>query len=93
MKSIKVKGNMKYLFAPMDNETRYWIAQEVAQTKYTHDATHLFQMGKQRAGKQPFTLITDGLPDYKEAFRKEFEIPHARSVQPHYMGLKMVLSS
>ena len=30
---IKVKGNMKYLFAMMDDETRFWIAQEVADTK------------------------------------------------------------
>jgi putative transposase len=29
---------MKYLFALMDDETRFWIAQEVADTKYMHDA-------------------------------------------------------
>jgi transposase-like protein len=27
---LKVRGNMKYLFAMMDDETRFWIAQEVA---------------------------------------------------------------
>lgn len=26
---LKVKGDMKYLFALMDDETRFWIAQEV----------------------------------------------------------------
>ncbi len=40
---IKVKGDMKYLFALMDDETRYWIAQEVADTKDTHDARGLFR--------------------------------------------------
>ena len=30
---IKVSGNMKYLFSMMDDETRFWIAQEVAETK------------------------------------------------------------
>ena len=30
---MKVKGNMKYLFAMMDDETRFWIAQEVAEIK------------------------------------------------------------
>ncbi len=40
---LKIKGNMKYLFAIMDDETRFWIAQEIADTKYTHDARMLFQ--------------------------------------------------
>src|SRR5208283_3768345 len=33
---LKVKGNMKYLFSMMDDETRFWIAQEVADTKDKH---------------------------------------------------------
>jgi len=35
---VKIKVDMKYLFALMDDETRYWIAQEVAESKYEHDA-------------------------------------------------------
>ena len=31
---IKISGNLKYLFAMMDDETRFWIAQEVAETKF-----------------------------------------------------------
>jgi transposase-like protein len=27
---VKVKGDMKYLFALMDDETRFWIAKEVS---------------------------------------------------------------
>ena len=40
---LKVKGNMKYLYAMMDNDTRFWIAQQVADTKYTADITPLFR--------------------------------------------------
>jgi transposase-like protein len=69
---IKVKGDMKYLFAMMDDETRFWIAQEVAETKYTHDARKLFQMSRQLIGKKPMTLITDGLPAYHDAYLKEY---------------------
>jgi transposase-like protein len=69
---IKVKGDMKYLFAMMDDETRFWIAQEVAETKYTHDARTLFQMSRQLMGKQPKTIITDGLMSYHDAYRKEY---------------------
>jgi transposase-like protein len=69
---IKIKGDMKYLFALMDDETRFWIAQEVAETKYKHDARKLFQLGQKVAGKKPMTIITDGLPAYHEAYKSEF---------------------
>lgn len=69
---VKFSGNMKYLFALMDDETRYWIAQEVADTKFMHDAKGLLHDAKKIAGKRPNTLITDGLPSYHEAFNKEF---------------------
>jgi transposase-like protein len=69
---VKIKGDMKYLFALMDDETRFWIAQEVAESKYKHDARKLFQLGLKAAGKKPMTVITDGLPAYHNAFNKEF---------------------
>ena len=69
---VKVKGNMKYLFAIMDDETRFLIAQEVADTKHTHSARGLFKLGKQVAGKKPETLVTDGLPAYHDAYLKEY---------------------
>jgi len=68
---VKVKGDMKYLFALMDDETRFWIAQEVAETKHGHDARKLFQMGIRVAGKKPKTLITDGLRAYQDAYYSE----------------------
>jgi transposase-like protein len=69
---VKVKGDMKYVFAIMDDETRYWIAQEVAESKYKHDARKLFQLAKKVTGKKPETLITDGLPSYHLAYKREF---------------------
>jgi putative transposase len=69
---LKVKGNMKYLYAMMDEQTRFWIAQEVAETKYTADLRPLFQQGKQIADKSPKTLITDGAPNFHEAYEREF---------------------
>ena len=69
---IKVKGNLKYLFALIDDETRYWIAQEVADSKHMHDAAGLLHEGKQLMDKVPNILVTDGLPSYHNAFNKEF---------------------
>jgi len=63
---------MKYVFALMDNDTRFWLAQEIADTKFNHDARHLFKEGKVLAGKNPDILITDGLRSYRDAFKKEF---------------------
>lgn len=69
---LKIKGNMKYLFAIMDDETRFWIAQEVAESKHKHDARKLFQLAKKVTGKKPETLITDGLHSYHRAYLREF---------------------
>ena len=69
---IKVKGNMKYLFSMMDDETRFWIAQEVAESKDKHDARNLLKISKELMGKKPMTFITDGLSSYHDAYKKEF---------------------
>jgi transposase-like protein len=69
---LKVKGDMKYLYALMDNETRFWIAKEVANTKGTADITPMFREGKVFVGKAPSTIITDGAFNFDAAFRKTF---------------------
>ena len=67
---VKFRGQMKYVFAMMDDETRFWIAQEVADTKKKHDARNLFIQAYKVADKVPTTLITDALPSYHTAWRK-----------------------
>jgi transposase-like protein len=69
---VKIKGDMKYLFAIMDDQTRFLIAQEVADSKERHDAQHLFQMAKEVTEINPKILITDGLRSYHNAWLKEF---------------------
>src|SRR5207237_1077702 len=61
---MKFKGDMRYLFALMDDETRYWIAQDVAGSKEIVDARVLFRKGQTATGKKPKVLITDGLKAY-----------------------------
>jgi putative transposase len=78
---LKVKGNMKYLFSLMDSETRLILAQEVAETKEKHDARLLFMRAKRLMGKQPKTLITDGLPSYSKACEYAFDgAKHIRKI-------------
>ncbi len=69
---LKVKGNLKYLYALMDDETRFWIAQQVAATKGTADIRTLFAEGRRVAGRNPRTLITDGAHNFQDACNKEF---------------------
>jgi len=68
---LKVKGNLKYLYAVMDDQTRFWIAQEVASTKFTADVRPLFAKAKLAAGRSPTFLITDGAQNFHDAFNKE----------------------
>jgi len=69
---VKIKGDKKYLFALMDDETRFWIAQEVASSKTNYDARGLLRKGKEVSGKKPETFISDGLPAFHDAYKKEF---------------------
>jgi transposase-like protein len=85
---LKVRGDMKYLYAMMDNDTRFWIAQQVADTKYTADITPLFRNGKKIAGKAPSTIITDGAFNFSSAIdkaywreKKALAIQHVRRVR------------
>jgi len=83
---LKIKGNKKYMYALLDDETRYWIAKEVAGDKFSREApeyaSQLFRQGKDVAGKKPLTLITDGLHAYELAYRREF-YAHQTPVTKH----------
>jgi hypothetical protein len=72
--------------ALLDDETRHWIAKEVAGDKFSHKApeyaSELFRQGKEVAGKKPLTLITDGLHAYELAYRREF-YAHEKPVTKH----------
>jgi transposase-like protein len=85
---IKVAGNMKYLYAMMDDETRFWIAQEVAESKDKHDAREIFYQARWLMKKQPKVFITDGLPTYKTNCKRIFpQAKHIRHItlkgEPH----------
>jgi transposase-like protein len=43
---IKVHGNMKYMYALMDDQTRFWIAQQVADSKFSANISPMFRKAK-----------------------------------------------
>ncbi|MGI0045841.1 MAG: DDE-type integrase/transposase/recombinase [Nitrosotalea sp.] len=69
---LKVKGNTKYLYALMDDDTRFWIAQQISDNKYRDDISQMFRNGKEATGKKPSVLITDGARNFETAWKKEF---------------------
>ncbi len=76
---LKVKGNQKYLFAMMDDETRFRISQMVAEHKGTSDVRPMFHNAQEVAGKKPKELISDGAHNFHEAFKKEYRTNRADS--------------
>jgi len=86
---LKVKGNMKYLYAMMDEQTRFWIAEEVAETKYTADVRPLFQAAKAIAGKTPRTLVSDGAANFHDAYNHEFRTAKLENRTEHIRHIRL----
>jgi transposase-like protein len=69
---LKIKGEQKYLFAMMDDDSRFIICHFVGERKTMQFAIKLFSLAKTIAQKSPKIIITDGLHSYKIAYRKVF---------------------
>ena len=86
---LNIKGKQNYLFASICDDTRFFIAKDIADTKFQHNADHLLEMTKQVAGnKSPKHFITDGLPAYMKSSKKVFgkDTLHTRHI--HLKGDK-----
>ena len=68
---LKVKGKIKYLYVMMDDDTRFWISQQVVDTKYTEDIIPMFKKSKEVAGKYPEKFITDGSHNFVNAYKSQ----------------------
>ena len=69
---VKVDGKRPYVFASMDDDTRYWIAYEMAETKFQHNADSLLELTREQIGRTPKVFKTDGLPAYARSSKKVF---------------------
>jgi putative transposase len=81
---LKIKGDTKYLYAIMDDQTRYLIAQQVSDSKFTADITPMFRKAKAITGRRPNVLISDGARNFNHAFKQEFftrRSPRTRHIQ------------
>ncbi len=69
---IRVSGKMNYLFSTMDDETRFWLIGEMADTKFQHQADKLLVSTVNMTQKTPRAFITDGLPAYAKSAKRVF---------------------
>lgn len=86
---FKVKGNPKYLYAMMDDETRFWIAKQVSNKKFTADVRPMFKEGVEVAKKKPAVLITDGAHNFMDAHKKEYwTLKSPKSIHVRHIHIK-----
>ena len=66
----------------MDDGARYWLASDLTDSKFQHNADSLLDMTKKQAGKNPRNFITGGLPAYVKSSKKAFgkDTNHARHI-------------
>ena len=75
---LKVRGNKKWLYALMDDQTRFWIAQQVADTKGLADVRQMFKESKKLVDVMPQKIISDGAQNFVRAIQDEYSRPSER---------------
>ena len=70
---IKVKGVNKLQYSMLDHSTRFMITQYVANTKGTENVNPMFREAMMIADKIPTTLISDGAPNFHEAWKENYK--------------------
>lgn len=58
---VTIGGKRTYICAPIDDESRFWIAVQVAPTKNTADMRLLMRRGLRLAGRNSKALTSDGV--------------------------------
>ena len=83
---LKVAGDKKYLFASIDDKTRYFLAYDVADTKFQHNADRLLELTKNAIGKSPRHFTTDGLSAYAKSSKIVFDKNTQHHAHIHLKG-------
>jgi len=70
---VNIAGSWEYLWNVMDERTRFQLASVVSKERFSRDARMVFQKAKRNCGGcKPKYMVTDGLPAYRSAVKKEF---------------------
>jgi len=77
--TVNVNGKHRWLWNLLDKDTRFLLATQLTEQRYTEDAKALFHEAKVKADKSPKAIITDGLPAYRHAYLGEFWTPDVKT--------------
>ena len=80
---LTVGGKKMYLYALIDDESRFWIAVQLAPTKNTANIRPLMKRGMRLAGRNPEVLTSDGGPNIAKACNDVFRAPGLRRKTIH----------
>ena len=69
---IMLHGKNRWLWAIIDEDTRYLLASNLSQRRSSKEAEKLFYDAFHNAGKKPTAILTDKLYSYQDAFNKVF---------------------
>ncbi len=67
---LALDGKDVWLWDIIDDKTRFLLATKMSYTRTSEDARILFQLAKERAGKEPEFIITDKLRAYPEGIKQ-----------------------
>ena len=68
----KFSGEGKWVYTMMDDSTRFMISQQISDKKYTENVRPMFKSAEKLAGMIPHTLISDGAPNFHDAWKSEW---------------------
>jgi transposase-like protein len=85
---VKVNGKYAYMWNVMDSKTRFLIAKLLSFGRGSKEATKLLTRALNRTGKEPRSLITDGLKSYGAAIDAKQIDGSMRSTAHHANGLQ-----
>ncbi len=85
---LKVRGNQKYLYSLMDDQTRFWIAQQVADTKGIADIRQMFRDSGALVDVEPKKIISDGAQNFIQAIDREYAYQNPRPIHVRKITLR-----
>jgi transposase-like protein len=86
---VNIGGSWEYLWNVMDERTRFQLASVVSTERRVRDARMVFQRAKQNGGgRKPKYIVTDGLPSYRHAIKKEFTTNTHETEHLYNVGLQ-----
>lgn len=86
---VNIKGQWRWLWNVMDDETRFMLASVISKERKIEDARKVFQIAKTNGGKRKSKyIITDGLHAYEGAIKKEFITKGGKTIHIRNVGIR-----